>query len=138
MAASFLEGPALQAPPGLESNLVNPYSLEQVDIAVIAIAIVVPTIVLGLRVYSKVFVLKKLGADDYVLMTGWAFYMAYSAWALKLVHEGVDRHMWDVRLIDLISMLHVSTVTRLTRCYDLLRPPRSYTSSSYCTISLLQ
>lgn len=105
---ALLEGPAMAPPPGIESNFVNPPDLKNVDYTVMLIAIIFPTIATALRLYTKAFVIRTLGCEDWVALLGWALFIAYCAWTVVMIEHGLSRHLWDVRLLELQPILYVS------------------------------
>lgn len=58
-----LEG-GLPPPPGVTPNFTNPYSVQPTIIATLVICIVVPSIFVFLRVYTKLFLAKTHGWED--------------------------------------------------------------------------
>lgn len=56
--------PAGIPPPGVKPNFANPYSIAPVIIILSAVFTSLMVIVVGMRLFSKAFVIRKLGADD--------------------------------------------------------------------------
>jgi hypothetical protein len=132
---ALLERPALAPPPGIEPNFVNPPDLKAVDYAVMSIAILLPTIAIALRLYTKAFVIRKPGLEDWVALLGWALFMVFCAWTVVLAKHGLGRHQWDVRLVDMQQILYVSEVIFGTQ--NLLIPCRLLMWTLYSMVSRL-
>ena len=55
---------ALPPPPGITPNFVNPPSTQTTIIAIMVACLVVTTVCVALRLYTKLYVLQKLGWED--------------------------------------------------------------------------
>ena len=51
-------------PPGVTPNYVDPYSLQRYDILCQIVCLTVSTLLVCMRLYTKVRVLRRLGSDD--------------------------------------------------------------------------
>jgi hypothetical protein len=60
----ILNSPALEPPPGVAPNLVNPSDLEKPGIAALSIGAVLITLAVGSRTYTKAVILGKLLLED--------------------------------------------------------------------------
>lgn len=57
--------PALQPPPGLTPNLVNPTSaFQQMLVAIYVTSLILTSIVVPLRLYTKIFIVKSWALED--------------------------------------------------------------------------
>lgn len=59
---AILDAPALAPPPGVTANFENPRNLSHPELAVLQL--VVATAVVGMRVYTKLGVVRKMLAED--------------------------------------------------------------------------
>lgn len=60
----LLNGPAMAAPAGAHHNFVNPESLNDWFILTIVLCLVVSTLAVSARVYTKLWIMKKIGWED--------------------------------------------------------------------------
>ncbi len=61
----FANTPALQPPPGLTPNLVNPSStFQQALVAVYVTSFILTSIVVPLRLYTKIFIVRSWALED--------------------------------------------------------------------------
>lgn len=61
---AILDGPAIAPPPGVKPNFEHPDNLSHPELAVLQL--VVATVVVGMRVYTKLGVVRKMLAEDCV------------------------------------------------------------------------
>lgn len=59
--------PAGVPPPGVVPNLVNPFYLHTIDLITHILCLVVSTIAVALRVFTKVYLMKQFRAEDCTL-----------------------------------------------------------------------
>ncbi|KAJ3554721.1 hypothetical protein NPX13_g10540 [Xylaria arbuscula] len=100
-----LNGPALPPPPGVVPNFDNPPNRNQVAIAVNVACSMVTIVVVFLRAYAKIFCMKKLRWEDYLVVPAFATFVASmitEVWVL--VDFGFIVHQWDVRVKDLAKI----------------------------------
>lgn len=65
MSASFnLSGPALAPPPGLTSQFVNPPNDNSLGLGAFLLMLVVASIFFVVRVYGKIYIIKKIEVED--------------------------------------------------------------------------
>ncbi|KAI0509535.1 hypothetical protein F5B22DRAFT_648961 [Xylaria bambusicola] len=104
---AILNGPALIPPDGVEPNLENPSNNNALAIAVSVVGLTL-VVISGIgRIYSRVFVVKKLKVEDYLGLAAFGGY-AGVAWAFysQLVYGGFFVHQWDVRFGDFQNALY--------------------------------
>jgi len=58
------ELPTLAPPPGVIANFDDPYSLQRYDILCQTLCFTVTTLLLAIRIYTKIHVLRRPGWDD--------------------------------------------------------------------------
>lgn len=61
---AILNGPALKPPPGVESNFDDPQNQNVIPHAVIPICLLLATLAILLRTYTKFFLLRRINVDD--------------------------------------------------------------------------
>ncbi|ETS76596.1 hypothetical protein PFICI_11983 [Pestalotiopsis fici W106-1] len=112
--ADILASPALAAPNGTVSNLINPPNRNDIGIPVMATFFALVIITGLLRLYSRVFVVRNMKLEDYLGFTAYCwdvFAMVngiYSTGALDLRHAHADdlvQWIWIYRLIYAVVML---------------------------------
>ncbi|KAH6714832.1 hypothetical protein BKA61DRAFT_343667 [Leptodontidium sp. MPI-SDFR-AT-0119] len=86
----------LPPPPGVIPNFENPESQGYRVILTIAILFPLATIVLLLRVYTRVVIVRNVGIDDYAIIFAWILAIGYIVPLIILTHLGLGVHMWDV------------------------------------------
>lgn len=59
-----LNGPAMHPPPGVEPNFVDPPNLEHIFILVLTLCVSFSAIAVFLRMYTKLFILRKVAFED--------------------------------------------------------------------------
>ncbi|KAI1152600.1 hypothetical protein F4825DRAFT_305033 [Nemania diffusa] len=103
-----LNKPALEPPPGIESNFDNPPNGNvQANIG-IAICIFIVFIGASFRAYSKICCLKQVNLEDYVGLVALAPYIAFIYGVYNLVRTtGIYVHQWNIRASELPSALYI-------------------------------
>ncbi|KAH8432810.1 uncharacterized protein LDX57_010439 [Aspergillus melleus] len=109
----LLEMPAGSPPPGQQSNLKDPPNLETAGRAVLLFFWISASTLFLLRMYTKLFVIRKVKLSDYSIILAWGIFMGYfaPAWLLSKVGPGVDQ--WNISLKNFISLLfyfHVASI----------------------------
>lgn len=59
-----LNGPAMAPPSGVIPNFVDPPNIEHVIILVLVLCVVLQTLALLMRIYTKVFIIRKMAVED--------------------------------------------------------------------------
>ncbi|KAK1148134.1 hypothetical protein N8T08_010773 [Aspergillus melleus] len=101
----LLEMPAGSPPPGQQSNLKDPPNLETAGHTVLLFFWISASILFVVRMYTKLFVIRKVKLSDYSIILAWGIFMGYlaPAWLLAKVGPGVDQ--WNISLKNFISVL---------------------------------
>lgn len=60
----LLDGPAMAPPPGQRPNFVNPSNFKAELYADVIICLVVSTVVVSMRMWTKIRLIRKLGLED--------------------------------------------------------------------------
>ncbi|KAH9863979.1 hypothetical protein J1614_009912 [Plenodomus biglobosus] len=90
--------PAGIAPNGTTSNLVNPPSRDSEVLIVMYVALPIMFIPLILRLYTRVFITKNFGADDYLVIISAICVGGYCGVLHHLMDGAMGEHVWDVSL----------------------------------------
>ncbi|KAI0182218.1 hypothetical protein EV127DRAFT_488330 [Xylaria flabelliformis] len=110
-AGGYLNGSALNPPPGVVPNLDHPPYENTIFLVATNTCFTIATIVFTLRFYSRIFVLRRLVVEDYVAFVGYAFIVAFILFGYRLYHGvGFFVHQWDVRVKDLSEVLHILNI----------------------------
>ncbi|OGM40585.1 hypothetical protein ABOM_010664 [Aspergillus bombycis] len=101
---SLLQGPAGVPPPGVEPNFVYPPNQRISGQAAILICGITASIALSMRIYTRVFVIRKTSMSDYSIIVAWGIYVSLCviSWLGNDAGPGVD--MWNLRLKDFRRM----------------------------------
>lgn len=93
--------PLMPPPPGVVSNFDNPDSTGPTAIITLSIFLAIATFAVGLRVYTRFFIVKRRGWDDWAAIASLCFSVAVVAITFRLIHlKAFGPHTWNVRLID--------------------------------------
>lgn len=60
----ILDGPALQPPPGIHPNFVNPEDLHIAIVVTLVLCVSISTLVFWMRVYTKLYIIHRTGWED--------------------------------------------------------------------------
>ncbi|KAA8914248.1 hypothetical protein FN846DRAFT_902160 [Sphaerosporella brunnea] len=86
-------------PPGISSNFTNPDSIGYKLLCCNITAIIGTTVFLGLRLYTRLCIVRQPGLDDLFIVLAWLFCLAMgSVSSVEVTHYGLGRHVWDVEL----------------------------------------
>ncbi|GAB1315321.1 hypothetical protein MFIFM68171_05531 [Madurella fahalii] len=101
----IFNGPARAPPPGVVPNFDNPPNRTSEAIAVIVLCLFLSTTAVLGRIYSKVFILKKVRLEDYLGLLAFATYIVL-AWVyldfLRICGSFV--HQYNVRFRDIVEI----------------------------------
>ncbi|MCJ1235715.1 hypothetical protein MMC14_003686 [Varicellaria rhodocarpa] len=90
------ETPALAPPPGVIPNFVHPASIRKYNILCQAICLPLSTVFVCMRMYTRSYVSRNLGAEDYTCCVAWLGLIAYAIICLESDKYGAGVHEWDV------------------------------------------
>ena len=62
--AQLLNGPALPPPPGVTPNFVNPANLDKLTIAIFTLCMILATLTVILRMWTKICIIRQTSIDD--------------------------------------------------------------------------
>ncbi|PLB51213.1 hypothetical protein P170DRAFT_446341 [Aspergillus steynii IBT 23096] len=103
---ALLERPAVSPPPGQASNLDDPPNLLIFGRTIILLAWILSSMLILIRVYTKIVVVRKFRMSDYAMLLAWGLFMGYlvMGWKINELAPGVDQ--WNIRLRDFIKMYY--------------------------------
>ena len=64
MSGNEISGSAIPPPPGITPNLVNPSDHTKESIILHTVCLTLVTIAVGIRLYTRALITRKIGADD--------------------------------------------------------------------------
>ncbi|KAF1932126.1 uncharacterized protein M421DRAFT_285051 [Didymella exigua CBS 183.55] len=102
---AILDGPALAPPPGVTPNFENPVNLSLPGMAVLQL--VVATAVVGMRVYTKLGVVRKMLAEDYWLIAAWLCFAGFHVIVFMFEDLPLGVHQWDLTTRKAIVHAHL-------------------------------
>ncbi|KAI0886537.1 uncharacterized protein GGS22DRAFT_158110 [Annulohypoxylon maeteangense] len=95
-----LDGPAIQPPTGITPNFDNPPNKNNLVRVVLILFIVITSVSVLIRMYSRIM-LKKVKITDILGLAAFVIYIAFIYLYFKLLNSyGWFVHMWDLRLRD--------------------------------------
>ncbi|KAH9904349.1 hypothetical protein F4778DRAFT_789932 [Xylariomycetidae sp. FL2044] len=111
--------PALAAPEGVIPSYDHPRLRNDVTIPVLVISLTLTTVLFALRLYSRLFVVKKFRLEDYIGLAGYMTYIASCVVISVGVHKkGFLAHQWDLlmeRFVEVLKFVQAeSTAYNLT------------------------
>ncbi|KAF2106974.1 hypothetical protein BDV96DRAFT_654304 [Lophiotrema nucula] len=104
--AIFLNGPALKPPPGIIPQFTNPPNRNALCFGIVVTGTILALLAVGMRLYTKIFCVKRLRIEDCVMVSALAFHagFVYIAWTLYNFPGGFV-HQWNIRLKDVPVLL---------------------------------
>ncbi|TGO10705.1 hypothetical protein BTUL_0127g00040 [Botrytis tulipae] len=97
----------LPAPPGVTPDL-NPSALSSTQVAFIiayTITLGLASSTLGIRLYTRISIMKSFGLDDVAIILSYACSIAYFAITVDCMRFGFGRHLWEVTAEQMASYL---------------------------------
>ncbi|KAI1172208.1 hypothetical protein F4777DRAFT_522440 [Nemania sp. FL0916] len=105
---AILNGPALKAPPGIESNLDNPPNANSLGIAVTTICLFTSTVAFALAASARLWHMKKIHLEDFFALSGFALALTFWSFSYQNLNGfGFHVHLWNVRVRDLAHFFYV-------------------------------
>ncbi|KAI4217793.1 MAG: hypothetical protein LQ349_009023 [Xanthoria aureola] len=96
--------PAISAPLGQYSNLVDPPNVDSTIIACTVLLLVLSTPLVALRLYTRIKIKPKPWWDDATCLLGWAFMIALGCLNIHMLAYGSGSDLWNVTMHDWIYM----------------------------------
>ncbi|KPM43161.1 hypothetical protein AK830_g3392 [Neonectria ditissima] len=102
--AELLDTPAMEPPKGVTADFDNPPNQNGLAIAIITLTMVIATICLVLRLYARVYLLRKVQIEEVLIVSAYAVYwgQTYCSYAL-LETPGYFVHQWNLKFGQLVS-----------------------------------
>ncbi|KAI2467416.1 hypothetical protein F4781DRAFT_402319 [Annulohypoxylon bovei var. microspora] len=91
--------PAIPPPDGVTPNFIDPYSLALPGRVVIGVTLPLIVISVASRLYTRIWITRATGADDYLCLAATASVIAYCGATLSILGSPLGPHQWDVPLI---------------------------------------
>ena len=129
--------PAMKAPSGLESNLINPPSTHYSSIIICVLVTVLSTPFVIVRLYTRKFVTHQIWWDDCIYsilsnsiwavcwravtgscLLGWIFEIALTGLLFKAIHYGGGTDLWNVSKANYMHFTKVSSWSLSNRWGD--------------------
>ncbi|KAK0513519.1 hypothetical protein JMJ35_004505 [Cladonia borealis] len=88
--------PAIPAPPGHHSQLINPPSQNYPTIVCLVLAIVISALFVAVRLYTRQRATRKLWWDDWTCLIGWIFLVVLASLLLEGLNCGGGSDLWNV------------------------------------------
>ncbi|KAF2689045.1 hypothetical protein K458DRAFT_427301 [Lentithecium fluviatile CBS 122367] len=106
LEALLLEGPAHALPPGHTTpNFNNPPNHRALSLATLTICLLITTSMTFMRMYVKIFTVRKMHLEDWLLPLAFLFEVAHITPAWVIYTFDPVYHQWDMRMRDLIRLL---------------------------------
>lgn len=96
-----LDGPALAPPPGVTPNFVNPPSFFTFSVVVVTLCLLFSTLAICMRMYTKLYIIRRVVLEDYVFLLAGATFVGYSVPVILAVRSGAGIHQWNLQLKNL-------------------------------------
>ncbi|KAH8667571.1 hypothetical protein BGZ60DRAFT_409543 [Tricladium varicosporioides] len=105
LLAYFAQTPAIPPPDGVQTNFTNPETRALTQVITTSIILGFVLLFFLNRVYSKVFLMRKLTWDDATLLLGLLGSIAYYVACTWSVQRGkVGRHLWNINILQASSL----------------------------------
>ncbi|KAH0386879.1 hypothetical protein KCU92_g2262, partial [Aureobasidium melanogenum] len=92
----YWQVPAAKPPNGITPNFVDPPSIGHRQTATNIVVLIIMIIVVLLRLYTRIFIVKSVGYDDWAMIASLLVCITAIALYQGLVHLGMGRHLWNV------------------------------------------
>ncbi|RYP20875.1 hypothetical protein DL767_009381 [Monosporascus sp. MG133] len=100
----LLEMPAMAAPDGITPNFDNPPNQNGLAVAVLTLCLVVSTICVCLRVYARIYLLRKFQVEEVLTLSAYCLFIAQMYTGYALIEEpGYFVHQYNLKMKNLIS-----------------------------------
>lgn len=104
-----MDMPASKPPAGVVPNYDDPENENTMVLGILSFCLVVSTIAVILRAYSRWQVMHKAQPQDYLLAAAYGIYVAIIVLYYRIVDSpGWFVHLWEMRLGGMVEFLHVS------------------------------
>ncbi|MCJ1362689.1 hypothetical protein MMC16_001795 [Acarospora aff. strigata] len=110
--------PAGPHPPGVTPDLVNGANMGRHSFVVanVVTCLVLTTVVVALRMFARVVVIKTVDWSDYLAVLGYVFSITYFSTTLALDDIRLGRHQWDMSLLDYLNTMEFENISSMIYC----------------------
>ncbi|KAI9830791.1 MAG: hypothetical protein M1826_004425 [Phylliscum demangeonii] len=105
--------PGIPPPPGVAPDFHHPNSLAKYCILTPVLALAFSTLFVFMRMYTKLYITRSPGWDDYVALFAWVFAVAYSSVSLAQLPFGLGLHSWNIPRDKYIRLSQLSNVLQV-------------------------
>ncbi|KAF2020602.1 hypothetical protein BU24DRAFT_487188 [Aaosphaeria arxii CBS 175.79] len=112
----LLDGPALEAPPGVTVHLTRTSPEQKWYFVCVPLFTIIPGIFILLRLYTGLKIVRKLGWADYFLLLAFVIFTVSLGLARFTVHYGAGVHLWNLRVSDYIKQLFWLDISEALYC----------------------
>ena len=111
----YLRGNISSVPPpyGVIPNFIDPPSKVYLDIITQSVCLPIATILTLIRVYTKIYLIRSPGWEDWTAVIGWMGLMIWGALCIASDRYGSGRHLWDVKGVDFTMDLKITYVREI-------------------------
>ncbi|RYP22276.1 hypothetical protein DL765_001790 [Monosporascus sp. GIB2] len=107
----ILNGPALLAPDNEVSDLQNPPNGNDLGLALTVICLVVSTLVLYIRVHTKLFFEKTFRIEDWLAVASFGIFLGYIYLMFRFMRVGFLVHQWNMSVTNLMEAYYIWDLT---------------------------
>ncbi|CAG9981890.1 unnamed protein product [Clonostachys byssicola] len=100
----------ISPPPGTSSNFVDPPDQLAAVYVTSALVLVLATVGLSARLFVKLFIIPGNRVEDWLSYLAYASFVAYVAVIIHLSRMGLTRHMYDITLAQIPSILYWTNI----------------------------
>ena len=113
--------PGLPPPPGVTPDFFSPFTLQPYYAETSALCIIVVTIMVFMRIYTKAFVIKSLILEDFSCLVGWAAFIVFMGINLSVGRNGGGTHQWNLYEKDVQYHKRLTNYADMVSCLIPLR-----------------
>jgi len=101
---------SIPPPAGQKANIVDPPNQTKDTIVLHTVCLTFATLFVFLRFYTRRFITRELGLDDYCCLVAWVLTITFSVLMLVGDSHGLGRHLWDVPFKNLSQAIEYLTI----------------------------
>ncbi|KAI9747944.1 MAG: hypothetical protein M1815_003738 [Lichina confinis] len=106
--------PALEPPPGVTPNFVDPPSRSYITVIVVTLGLVLTTPLFLLRMYTRYYINRRLWWDDWATLFGWLGLFAFAGILIETIKYGNGTDMWNVTVKEAIHFNELFRAIEIT------------------------
>lgn len=116
LVQSILNGPAGTPPVGVTPNFDNPPNTNRFVIITLVFCVLLASLAVLVRMYTKIFLIRSIEYEDYTLMIAWIGQIGETIPSALTTRHGCGVHIWNVRMKAFFRMLYWVNITAITYC----------------------